>query len=215
MMGKENMDLTNTMKRIPIPFWEWTRIIHLLYHDYPHRVKDFSQSFSKNQVYAKSWLVERLMMHSICNVKDKEVWILGSWYGTILIYLLYNKIPNIKTIHLVDYDMEALKIANDLFRDYNIKTHHYDINFDWPKIKGDIIINTSCEHMWPMKDYNFNGLCVFQSNNFREEPAHINCVDSLEEFVKQTGINQIDYKGEIDFHEYDNYHKRYMIIGRK
>jgi len=209
------MHLTSTMEKIPIPFWEWSRWIAWLNNHMPHRVEDFAKSFSENQFYAKSWLVENLMMHNICSVKDKEVWILGSWYGTILVPLLYRKIPNIKTVHLVDYDAETLDLAKRIFRNYNIKIHQYDINFDYPKIKGDLIINTSCEHMWPMKDYNFDGLCVFQSNNFREDTSHINCVDSLDEFIAQSGLSQIDYKGEIQFHKYDDIHKRFMVIGKK
>ena len=215
MMEKGNMRLTATMNNMAIPFWNYSRWICYLQNHMPHRVEDFAKSFSENQVHAKSWLVERLILHPIADVKNKEVWILGSWYGTILIPLLYRKIPNIKTIHLVDYDAETLDLAKRIFRDYNIKTHQYDINFDYPKIKGDLIINTSCEHMWPMKDYNFNGLCVFQSNNFREDTAHINCVDSLDEFIGQSGLSQIDYKGETQFHKYDDIHKRFMVIGKQ
>jgi hypothetical protein len=214
-MEKEKMDLTSTMKKSAIPFWEWNDWLFYIKNNFPYRLEDFIRSFSENQVYAKTWLIEQLIMHPICDVKDKEVWVLGSWYGTILVHLLIKKIPNIKTIHLVDYDKEALDIAGGMFKEYNVQLHHYDINFDWPKIEGDLIINTSCEHMWPMKDYPFKGLCVFQSNNFKEEQAHINCVDSLEEFVEQTGIKEIDYKGEIQFHKWDEHHKRYMVIGKK
>ncbi len=45
--------------------------------------------------------------------------------------------------------------------------------------------------------------------------AHINCVDSLEEFIEQTGIQDIYYSGEIPFHTYDDHHKRYMVIGER
>lgn len=209
------MRLTTTMNNMAIPFWTYSRWICYLQNHMPHRVEDFAKSFSENQIYAKSWLVEQLMLHPIAGVKNKEVWILGSWYGTILVPLLMRKLPNIYKIHLVDYDAECLEIASGLFRDYNIKTHQYDINFDYPKIKGDLIINTSCEHMWPMKDYNFEGLCAYQSNNFKDEAAHINCVDSIDELINQSGLSQIDYKGEIPFHKYDDHHKRYMVIGRR
>ena len=111
------MALTNTMEKFPIPFWEYSRWICYLSNHMPYRVEDFAKSFSENQIYAKSWLVERLMMHPVASNKDKEIWILGSWYGTILVPLLHNKIGNIKKIHLVDYVCNLkniFQIRNDL-----------------------------------------------------------------------------------------------------
>lgn len=211
---------TSTMNKMPIKFWEWNNALKFIHSEYPYRLHDFIQSMSENQVSAKSWMIERLMVHPISSKKEKEIWVLGSWYGTIIIHLLLNKIPDINKINLVDYDEEALYICRRMFKDYRglniLETHHYDINFDWPKIQGDLVINTSCEHMWPMKDYDFgDAVCAFQSNNFMEEPAHINCVNSEDELVEQSGLSQIDYKGTIPFHKYDDHHKRFMVIGKK
>lgn len=214
------MAITSTMKRIPIPFWKYSKWLERLASDEPHRVSDFAKSFSENQVYAKSWLIERLMMHPFVNKKEKDIWILGSWYGTILVPLLMSKFPDIFRIHLVDFDEETLNIAERLWYTKTpfgnlIQTHCMDINFDFEQLEGDLIINTSCEHMLPMNEFDCKGLCAFQSNNFREEIAHINCVDSLEEFIEQTGIEDVYYSGEIPFHTYDDHHKRYMVIGER
>lgn len=209
------MDLrTHTMKKFPISVWDWSEMIQFIRRNYSYRIEDFAKSFSENQFVSKTWLVERLSLHSICDVPDKTIWILGSWYGTLIVPLLYKNIPKIKEINLVDYDEENLIIAKQLFGTL-VKTHVKDINFDLDYLKSDIIINTSCEHMYPMKDYNFSGLCVFQSNNFDKEPAHINCVNSLQEFKNQSGLSKIDFEGEINFHKYDNNYKRYMLIGEK
>ena len=81
-------------------------------------------------------------------------------------------------------------------------------------ISYDCIINTSCEHMWHMKDINFEGLCAFQSNDFTQEDAHVNCVHSLEEFKEQTAITDVYYQGEKPFDDYNDC-KRFMIIGRQ
>jgi len=207
------MVLTQTMKSSAIPFWEWSRWICYLNNNYPYRVEDFAKSFSENQMSAKSWLVEHLQLHPISAQQNLEIWILGSWYGTILVPLLHKRL-NVSRIHLVDYDSETLEIAKGIFKEYSIRTHCIDINFDMPPVEADIIINTSCEHMMPMRDYKFSGLKVFQSNNFYDDLAHINCVDSLDSFIKQSGIQKIDYKGEKQFHRYDEIHKRYMVIGR-
>ena len=121
------------------------------------------------------------------------------------------------------YDEETLKLAryvnrfNSLFASAKLEFECKDLNFDYDKIEADLIINCSCEHMYYMKDFDLKGTCVFQSNNFRKETAHINCVDSVEEFIEQSGISpeNILYKGERPFHRWDDFHKRFMIIGNR
>ena len=67
------MAITSTMRRIPIPFWKYSKWLERLAGDEPHRVSDFAKSFSENQVYAKSWLIEKLMMHPFVNKKEKDM----------------------------------------------------------------------------------------------------------------------------------------------
>ena len=66
-----------------------------------------------------------------------------------------------------------------------------------------------------MNEFDLNGLCVFQSNNFTQETSHINCVESVDELVEQSGITNVIYKGETQFHKWDQDHKRYMVIGER
>ena len=206
------MSITRTMLKCPIPFWEFSRIAQHIAVEYPHRSLDFARSYSENQIMAKSWLVERLFMSPAADIKDKEIVILGAWYGTVLVPLLNHYFKDIKNITLIDYDEDTLIFAKMLHGD--IKTEVKDISFDIQSMKADIIINTSCEHMWHMKDIEFEGLCAFQSNDFLQEPSHVNCVESIEEFIGQTGIKNVYYKGEMPF---DNYHdnKRFMVIGEQ
>lgn len=203
--------LTQTLKNFPIPAYEWSGWSQMIMAKYPHRTKDFIKSYSENQLSAKSWLTEHLKIQFIADNENKEVWILGSWYGTILVPLVRSVLKNPK-IHLVDYDKETLSIAKQIH--YDITTHKIDVTFDLPKIDTDIIINTSCEHMYPMKDINMKGFCFYQSNNFRNDNAHINCVDSKEELAEQSGI-QNPKMFEMQFHKYDTDHKRFMVYGQR
>ena len=206
------MSTTRTMHKFPIPFWKFSNAVLHVNHYYPHRIKDFAKSFSENQVMAKSWLVEQLSMSPAASIKNKKIVILGSWYGTVLVPLLKYYLTDISNIHLIDYDIEAMKIAKWMHND--VTTEVKDISFDIRDMKADIIINTSCEHMWHMKDINFEGLCAFQSNDFAQEDAHVNCVHSLEEFKEQTAITDVYYQGEKPFDDYNDC-KRFMIIGRQ
>jgi len=206
------MTITRTMHKCPIPFWTFSRIAQHIAVEYPYRSLDFARSYSENQMRAKSWLVERLSLSPAAGKKNKSIYVLGAWYGTLIVPLLRHYFKDIKEIVLVDYDRDTLNIATMMFS--GIKTKCMDVSFDLEELEADIIINTSCEHMWHMKDISFKGLCAFQSNDFLQETAHVNCVQSLEEFKEQTGITNVHYQGEIPFDDYHD-NKRFMIIGEQ
>ena len=89
----------------------------------------------------------------------------------------------------------------------------------WEPIDGvqyQLIINTSCEHMFPMtRFYSLNKfkippVYVLQSTDDSEWDDHINCVSSAEELIEQSKITEVLYSGE---QKLDNGMKRFMVIG--
>ena len=80
----------------------------------------------------------------------------------------------------------------------------------------DIIINTSCEHMYPMtKFYEWNPdigdpLYVLQSTNDDQYDDHINCVGSPEELAEQAKIADVWYSGS---RVLPDGMTRFMVIG--
>ena len=100
--------MTYTMDKMLIPVWEWSDALHTISHKFQHRYKDFAASIRKNQWQSKTWLMERLAV-----INDKEnpvIWVLGSWYGSVIVPLIFNYIPDVKRIHLFDYDKEVFEI---------------------------------------------------------------------------------------------------------
>jgi hypothetical protein len=82
-------------------------------------------------------------------------------------------------------------------------------------VHGDVIINTSCEHItqeqydtW-LERMPINSLLVLQSNNYKID-EHIRIAESVDEFAKQCKIN-VRWSGELQLPLY----KRFMIIGNK
>jgi hypothetical protein len=164
--------------------------------------------------------------------KDSTVAIWGSWYGSILIPLLADKV---KRITCIDLDQQPLQIAkNRLFDNYkNIDYICDDVFKSCRKsyLETNLIINTSCEHMPPMKDWKWfergalkqdnvigkdpkisdNCYFVFQSNNMFGIEGHINCVNSLQEFKEQ-----MPERAEVLFEEEveDTRGTRYMLVGK-
>ena len=195
---------------------------------------DLLDSFSSNQFASKYALLNAVDNLNFLD-KDSTVVIWGSWYGSILIPELANKV---KKIISIDLDETPLQIAkNRLFANYkNIEYVCDDIFKTYRDVylNTNLIINTSCEHMSPMKEWKWfqkgalatdsqykhkfgspklssNCYFAFQSNNMFGIEGHVNCVNSLQEFK-----DQMPERAEILFEEEveDTRGTRYMLIGK-
>ena len=152
---------------------------------------DLLDSFSPNQFKSKENLINHIKKLNILN-SESEIVIFGCWYGSILIPAFYNEV---KRITAIDIDDNVIGIAkNRIFKNYDKIDFIVNDAFVWAnkssRIKNtNLIINTSCEHMQPMKNLpilnNINSYFAFQSNNMFDIKTHINCVNNIEEFKKQ------------------------------
>lgn len=172
---------------------------------YPHRAIDIVQSFDKKQVQCKRWLCDEIQKTPIKNVD--RIYVAGSWYGNILAPLLLELYPDTE-IQLHDMDDEVVSVSRNIF--------FKDVANVRPMLKNcveqeykHLLINTSCEHMNPLRCRSGTYVAL-QSNNYREIEDHINCVDSAEELAEQYDVSEIYYQGVLEFEKYT----RYMIIGR-
>jgi hypothetical protein len=84
----------------------------------------------------------------------------------------------------------------------------------------DLVINTSCEHMYPMSrfrklnsflEWSKSPLYVLQSTDDEQWDDHINCVSGPDELAEQAELVDIMYSGT---KELNNGMKRFMVIGR-
>ena len=152
---------------------------------------DLLDSFSPNQFKSKENLINHIKKLNILN-SESEIVIFGCWYGSILIPAFYNEV---KRITAIDIDDNVIGIAkNRIFKNYDKIDFIVNDAFVWAnkssRIKNtNLIINTSCEHMQPMKNLpilnTINSYFAFQSNNMFDIKTHINCVNNIEEFKKQ------------------------------
>ena len=175
---------------------------------------DLLDSYSPNQFKSKDVLINHINGLNILNDKS-EIIILGSWYGSILIPAF----KQVKRITAVDLDENVISIAkNRLFNHYKNVDFICDDVFKWipdsrRTKKTDLIINTSCEHMRPMRELylNTNAYFAFQSNNMFDIPTHINCVNNIDEFKEQLPSNA---KIMIEDHISDDRGTRFLLIGQ-
>ena len=180
---------------------------------------DLLDSFSPNQFKSKQKLVN--MIHNYVDINsDTEIVIFGGWYGSILIPMF----KDVKKITLIDLDEEVINIAsNRLFTHYkNVDFRIQDV-FELNKLNqyrsANLFINTSCEHMSPMKEWPLwewvlrknNPYFAFTSNNMFDIEGHTNCVNSIEEFKKQLpDTSKVLSENEVT----DERGSRYLLVGK-
>ena len=191
----------------------WADNLGYVADNHIYKFKDYSEAVFDTQIESKEWLC-----HELNKVVDhnnfNHVSVLASWYGLVIVPFLYQTFGEIN-IDLYDVDEYTTDIAKHIWRDYPlVNVHTADVVFDEIDYKGQVVINTSCEHMMDMKhitkDYK-DKLFVLQSNDNRNVKwLHINCANDQGELVEQAGLTDIKYGGSKKIYE----HKRIMVIGK-
>jgi hypothetical protein len=169
-------------------------------------------AFWDTQIQSKIWLIKKLKRYVST---QSTIEIHGGWVGLLASLLFQSKIK-ISNIVNIDIDPSCELIANEINNkeiDEN-KFKHITLDMVEYKSTSDIIINTSCEHVtqetynhW-LNNINFNQLVVLQSNNF-EISEHIRVSKNLNEFIAQSKLSNILYKGTLKLPMY----RRFMLIG--
>ena len=182
---------------------------------------DLLDSYSLNQFKSKENLLQHISKLELIN---PNITIFGSWYGSILLPALVDQAEHITCI---DIDERVISVAkNRLFKQYkNIDFIVGDVfEFRDQYRKADLFINTSCEHMKPMKEWGpapeyknpwwdrvAPAYFAFQSNNMYDIPTHINCVSCIDEFYYQLPHNAtVIAEDEVE----DDRGTRYTLIGK-
>ena len=175
------------------------------------------ESFWKGQVNSKIWLINKLT--EVINANNEtSITIYGGWNG-VLASLLFNSSISVDKITSVDIDPTCESIAETMNKLYQIAGKFSAITADMCEHQtlADIVINTSCEHVTPEQFRTWlsrmpeQATIVLQSNDYFACKEHVNCVSSLDEFIKQAPLSTILFAGELRLPLY----KRFMIIGRK
>ena len=163
------------------------------------RIKDICVSLSSSQTQSKEWLVKHLPEYI-------NALVIGGWYG---------RLPNMMggKVYSIDLDPGCAKYGKMIYPNVKFKT---GCGFNEAmKYEYDMYVCTACEHIL-QEDLDFliasraGSKFVLQSNNYRDSVEHINCKDSLDEFVSEFNFNNIIYQGEID----TGIMKRWMVIGQ-
>ena len=175
-------------------------------------------SSTSSQLQCKLWMITELKPFVKTNMSYA---LLAGWYANYSVELLISEL-GAGFVHNYEFDEDAKNISyifNKRYKDTEVyKCDVKDVM--WDKLDEeqtyDVIINTSCEHMYPMSRFytlnNFNNfpLYVLQSTDDKQWDDHINCVSSPKELAEQAQISDIRYSGTMKL---DNGMNRFMVIG--
>jgi hypothetical protein len=184
-----------------------------------HPYHNISQALGHRQVACKTWLRDELL--DTFGGTFNTVWVVGGWYGVLPAMLFDDPRYRIGRIVSFDLDADCAAVALAVNRGpveegrFEARTGDmYDLVYDGPAAP-DLVINTSCEHIPDVRGWLDRlppGMAVvLQSNNYFDESEHINCVNTLEEFVEQARLSKVSYRGVLGTKKYD----RFMLIGNR
>jgi len=184
----------------------------------PEQSADLIDSFSENQFRSKIKIFESFDELGV-KFEECKAAVFGCWYGSIILSELLTR--DIKKITAIDLDDAVIATArNSLFpncRNIDFITADVATTKLARYADCDIFINTSCEHMPPPKEWMLwrgvkkGSWFAFQSNNMEGIEGHINCVHSIQEFVKQLPPHfEVLNRGE----NIDTRGTRYTLVGR-
>ena len=165
-------------------------------------------SINDNQRRCKKWLLETLSIQS-----PSSILVLGGWYGGIAAMLKrkYNCL-----VRSIDIDPDCKRVGRKIYNDF-IQFRSLDfINYPIEKKYHDLIVSTSCEHFYKEDIIEFinrtpEGITFcLQSNNYYGIEGHINCSESVADFVKYLPLHNI-LAVELELEKYN----RFMVIGTK
>ena len=170
-------------------------------------------AFWSGQMKSKEWLIDNLEPFV---TKPSRIDIHGGWVGVLASMIFQSKIPA-RYIASVDIDPLCEHVATMMNKIEEQDGRFKAITQDMctVPVHGDVIINTSCEHitqeqyeLWLARLPN-KSLIVLQSNNY-QIPEHVRTAKTLEEFKEQSHLTEV-WSGVLKTQLYD----RWMIIGTR
>jgi len=173
-------------------------------------------SFTRDLTASKVWLLSKLEK---IQQKFSTMYVLGSWYGNLALYitlqprLQINKIINVeKNAHMLEQSQRMLDLVGADRVEYMLA----DANkLDYRQL-GDsgVVINTSLTDMqgrgWFLNIPNDTLVVMQARDNDPGQQFH-----STRDIVEKFPLRQVLYHGSMRLRDPETEYTRYMVIGRK
>ena len=198
----------------------WSRAYNEVVTERPWVFRRLLDASTESQMDSKLWLATELIN---VNIKPKNVALLGGWFAHIITSCLIDEV-GVDIVYNYEIDIDAHYVSfkfNNRYRMVDGKRKYFSNNrnimINSLNQDFDCIINTSCEHMFPMWKFRElnphlkNSWYVLQSTDDEQYEDHINCVKSSDELIDQARFVDVLYSGSKVL---SNGMRRFMVIGR-
>ena len=220
----EKVSISNRLSTDMEKARSWKKLIISLHENYPQYRRSIASATSVAQLESKIWVIDEL---NSLNIKPNVVGILGGWYSNFLTPLLLSNL-GVDFVWNFEMDKDSKEISYKFNHSYR-KEKRYECHITNIMFKGickreekygkfDLIINTSCEHMFHMRRFrelneelSDNTIYVLQSTDDDQYDDHINCVINPEELAKQANFTELLYSGTKVL---NSGMTRFMVIGK-
>lgn len=173
-------------------------------------------SFTRDLTASKVWLLAELEQIQ----KDfSTIYMLGSWYGNLALYMTLEQRLQADQIILVEKNKEFLSVSQRLLDTVGADNVQYmlaDANkLDYRQLgSAGCVINTSLTDM-PGRAWFLNipddTLVVMQARDHDRNPNF----NSTQDIVDRFPLSQVLYHGSMGLRDPETQYSRYMVIGRK
>lgn len=173
-------------------------------------------SFTHDLTTSKVWLMQEL-----AKIKPtiSTVYILGSWYGNLALYMHLDPLLNVKKIINVETDQGMLDQSERMLDHIGARNVEYmfkDANkLDYRQLGMDgAVINTSLTDMdgteW-FRNIPDGTLVAMQARD--HDPGYQ--FHSTDDILKKFPLSQVLYQGSLKLQDPETAYNRFMVIGRK
>ena len=173
-------------------------------------------SFTHDLTKSKVWLMQELAR---VQPEISTMYILGSWYGNLALYLTLDPEVTVNKFINVETDKSMLDQSRRMMNHIDARNVEYmnqdANNLDYRQADDNsVIVNTSLTDMDGTDWFNNipdNTLVVMQArDNVESKPFH-----SAQDILEKFPLTKVLYQGDIKLQDPETKYTRYMVIGRK
>jgi len=173
-------------------------------------------SFTHDLTKSKVWLMQQLAR---VQPDISTLYILGSWYGNLALYMTLDPVTKVKKFINVETDKNMLDQSRrmmDHIGARNVEYMNKDANMlNYRQVDDNsVVVNTSLTDMAGTKWFDnipSNTLVVMQARD--NDPGYQ--YRSTQDILKKFPLNTVLYQGSLKLKDPETAYSRFMVIGRK
>lgn len=173
-------------------------------------------SFTPDLVFSKYWL-----MRELAKIKPNvsTVYVLGSWYGNMALFLTRYNHPKVNQIINVEPNQKFLATSKrmlDKFGADNVEYIKQDANeLTYDQLdRNSVVINTSLTDMQGRQWFDRLPADTLVALQARDHDPGFQ-FDDPQDIVAKFPLNQVLYTGTMNLQDPETQYSRFMVIGRK